>query len=81
MFLFVIAAGKIPKLRPEILGALVRDLNVTSGKMLALRELLPQANVSRVVAERPQLLMQDSSEVAAAVEQLKKLLNLDSVDK
>lgn len=57
------AAGSIPKLKPDLLAGLTADLTTTSARLIALRDLLPAANVSRVVAERPQLLLQDTSEV------------------
>lgn len=74
-------AGNIPKLHPSLLGGLVCDLHVTSSKMLALRELLPDANISWLVSQRPLLLLQDTTEVAAAVERLKQLLGVERVDK
>ncbi|WIA20357.1 hypothetical protein OEZ85_006188 [Tetradesmus obliquus] len=81
MLLLPDLAGTIFKLQPGLLAGLTSDLAVTSSRLLALRELLPAANVSRVVAERPQLLLQDSSEVQQAVEVLQQLLHVERVDK
>lgn len=58
----------------------MKDLTLTTNKLMLLRELLPNTNVSRVVAERPQLLLLDSSELSESVNQLKTLLNMDRVD-
>jgi hypothetical protein len=77
----VAAAGSLFKLRPALLAGLTADLAATSSRLLALRELLPAANVSRLVAERPQLLLQDSSEVQQAVQALQQLLRVERVDK
>jgi hypothetical protein len=77
----VAAAGSIYKLKPALLAGLTADLAVTSSRLLALRELLPAANVSRVAAERPQLLLQDSGEVQQAVQALQRLLRVEHVDK
>lgn len=48
---------------------------------MGLRELLPAANISRLVASRPQLLLQETGEVAAAVEDLQQLLQVEHVDR
>jgi hypothetical protein len=79
--LTVVAGGSIFKLRPALLAGLTADLAATSSRLLALRELLPGANVSSVAAQRPQLLLQDSSEVQQAVRALQQLLHVERVDK
>jgi len=48
---------------------------------MGLKELLPAANISRLVASRPQLLLQETREVAAAVEDLQQLLQVEHVDR
>lgn len=75
------AAGRIQRLQPSLLAALTSDLQATSSKLLALRELLPEANVSAVVAGRPQLLQQEAAEVQQAVTALQKLLGVKHVDR
>lgn len=75
------AAGRIPRLQPSLLAALTADLNTTSSRLLGLRELLPDANVSALVAGRPQLLLQDTAEVQSSVTALQRLLGVDHVDR
>lgn len=70
------AAGSIQRLQPSLLAALTSDLQTTSRRLLDLRELLPAANVSALVARRPQLLLQDTADVKAAVAALQRLLPL-----
>lgn len=70
------AAGSIQRLQPSLLAALTSDLQTTSRRLLDLRELLPAANVSALVARRPQLLLQDTADVKAAVAALRRLLPL-----
>jgi hypothetical protein len=81
LLLYLSAAGSIQRLQPSLLSALTADLQVTSSRLLALRELLPQANVSAVVAGRPQLLLQETAEVQQAVQALQQLLGVQQVDR
>eukprot|EP00775_Hariotina_reticulata_P005263 gene5263-5498_t len=81
MLLLPDLAGKVPKLPPQLVAGLTADLAVTSRRLLALKQLLPAANISWLVSERPQLLLQESAELVAAVEALKQLLQLEHVDK
>lgn len=74
-------AGCIPRLQPSLLAALTSDLSTTSSRLLGLRELLPDANVSALVAARPQLLLQDTAEVQASVAALQQLLGVEHVDR
>lgn len=76
-----LAAGRIPRLQPSLLAALTSDLNTTSSRLLGLRELLPDANVSALVAARPQLLLQDTAEVQSSVTALQRLLGVEHVDR
>ena len=63
------------------MAALTADLQTTSSRLLCLLELLPEANISRLVAGRPQLLLQEPGEVGAAVQELQQLLGVDHVDR
>lgn len=47
------------------------------GRMIALRELLPGANIGALVASSPQVLLKSEAQLAAAVAELKRLLDVD----
>jgi hypothetical protein len=56
-------------------------MQATSSRLLALRELLPAANVSAMVSARPQLLLQATAELHAAVASLQQQLHVQRVDR
>jgi hypothetical protein len=49
----------------------------TKGRMIALRELLPAANISALVATSPQVLLRSEAELRAAVARLKEVMAVD----
>jgi hypothetical protein len=63
-------------LQPSLLATLTSDLQVTSSRLLGLKQLLPKANVSAIVASRPTLLLQDTAEVQQSIEALQELLQV-----
>ncbi|KAI8473756.1 MAG: hypothetical protein J3K34DRAFT_164915 [Monoraphidium minutum] len=69
--------ARIAGLRPALVAPLVRDLEQLPGRLIALRELLPGANISALVAGAPQILLKREDELRAAVAGLKALLDLD----
>lgn len=65
---------------PQLLGDLLRSPELLPLRLIALRELLPGANVSSMVAQEPRLLMRPTDELAGAVQQLRELLKVDHID-
>jgi hypothetical protein len=47
------------------------------GRMIALRELLPGANISALVAQSPQVLLRTERQLRDAVAALKEMLQID----
>jgi hypothetical protein len=74
------AGGKLQRMTPQLLGDLLRSPELLPLRLIALRELLPGANVSSMVAQQPQLLMRPTDELAGAVQQLRELLKVDHID-
>ncbi|KIZ03573.1 hypothetical protein MNEG_4388 [Monoraphidium neglectum] len=68
---------RLASLRPQLVAPLVRDLEQLPGRMIALRELLPSANISAVVAAAPQVLLKGEDELRAAVAALRRLMAVD----
>lgn len=75
------AAGRLHSLHPSLVAGLASDMQATSSRLLALRELLPAANVSAMVSARPQLLLQATAELHAAVASLQQQLHVQRVDR
>lgn len=68
---------RLASLRPKLLAPLVKDLNRMPGRLIALRETLPGANVSTLVAGAPQVLLRTEGELRTAVARLKELMSID----
>jgi len=68
---------RLASLRPALVAPLVRDLEQLPGRMIALRALLPGANISALVASAPQVLLRTESELTTAVAKLKEMLSID----
>jgi hypothetical protein len=71
----------VRSLHPGLLAQLVADMPATTRRLLGLRELLPSANVSGLVAARPQLLLAQTQDVADAISRLQQALRVPAVDR
>lgn len=49
--------GKLDRARADVLYELLKDITATSDRLLALREVMPQCNVSALVAGHPRLML------------------------
>jgi hypothetical protein len=70
------AGDKLHRMTPQLLVDLLRRPELLPLRLIALRDVLPRANVSRIAAQRPQLLLQEPAEVAGAARELQRLLGV-----
>lgn len=52
-----------------------------ANKLLTLKEIFPQANISHMVSNKPELLMEDTAVIAEKAKQLRVLLETDEIDR
>ena len=75
------AASKVVNMKPSILAALLGNLDVSSQRLLELKEIFPDANISLLVAAQPELLFHDTREIGSRAAKLKSLLDDDKIDR
>eukprot|EP00877_Chromochloris_zofingiensis_P011719 jgi/Chrzof1/6800/Cz19g10070.t1 len=81
MLLLPDLAGRLSSIQPAMVAALVQHLSLLPARLIAMKELFPCTNISVMVMQRPQLLLQTSEALASAAERLKQLLHLNDIDR
>ena len=70
------AGSQLAGLHTPLLEALLRDPAAVADRLIALKQLLPRADVGHLASSRPQLLLADMRALASQIVQIKELLGL-----
>ncbi|KAK9917180.1 hypothetical protein WJX75_001602 [Coccomyxa subellipsoidea] len=70
-------SGRVASMKPALLADILRDPVTVAERCVGLRDGLPFANVSRLVAGEPALLLEEVGVVVKRVQSLAKVLEID----
>lgn len=71
---------KVHMMKPDLLAHLLQDLDRVTQKLISLKEIFPDANVSMMASKQPSLLLEDSQTISKEASKVCDLLDLESLD-
>lgn len=71
---------KVASIKPSLLAGLLQQGSGLVTRLINLKNLFPDANISELAVREPQILLQELNEIEANIERLKELLDIKNVD-
>ncbi|CAD7695303.1 unnamed protein product [Ostreobium quekettii] len=72
--------SKVHMLKPDLLAALLQDLDKAAHQMIRLKETFPDSNISLMVSKRPIMLLQDCDTIVIDARKVCALLRVENLD-